>query len=249
MFFHFSAATSETPNDETKNQTERQPSPEARTTDSGYISPPEILSSESELHQQANDSKIVHDAYPEQTRNCQPCKSSDCDDADNNYFNSFFYWRAPLPHIESEIEDLGCVEDFRAEGDKPRLLSEGDVAGKEGSGQGLKSHHPKLSFAQGDDDSDEEDNIHLYSLTDDFPEHGNRSIGGFDYGDYRNLRLGHSSSFEEDLLIADHITTPPVQVCTFITEIHFISYIEITSWKVHAYGFYSRVEKYRKTNE
>ena len=25
--------------------------------------------------------------------------------------------------------------------------------------------------------------------------------------------------------------------------------IEITSWKVRAYGFYSRVDKYRKTNE
>ena len=25
--------------------------------------------------------------------------------------------------------------------------------------------------------------------------------------------------------------------------------IEITSWKVRAYDFYSRVEKYRKTNE
>ena len=27
------------------------------------------------------------------------------------------------------------------------------------------------------------------------------------------------------------------------------SYIEITSWKVRAYDFYLRVEKYRKTNE
>ena len=28
-----------------------------------------------------------------------------------------------------------------------------------------------------------------------------------------------------------------------------LTYIEITSWKVRAYGFYSRVEKYWKTNE
>jgi len=38
------------------------------------------------------------------------------------------------------------------------------------------------------------------------------SIGRFDYDDYRKLNLGHTSSFEEDLLIADHITAPPVQV-------------------------------------
>ena len=35
---------------------------------------------------------------------------------------------------------------------------------------------------------------------------------------------------------------------TLCTHILYI-YIEITSWKVRAYGFYSRVEKYRKTNE
>jgi hypothetical protein len=28
-----------------------------------------------------------------------------------------------------------------------------------------------------------------------------------------------------------------------------VQYIEITSWKVRAYSFYSRVVKYRKTNE
>ena len=31
--------------------------------------------------------------------------------------------------------------------------------------------------------------------------------------------------------------------------LYCIFYIEITSWKVCEYDFYSRVEKYRKTNE
>ena len=38
-------------------------------------------------------------------------------------------------------------------------------------------------------------------------------------------------------------------VCKVWAYFCVVQYIEITSWKVRAYGFYSRVVKYHKTNE
>lgn len=217
-------------------QTERQPSPEARTTDSGYISPPEIMSNEPDVHKQSQDSKSRHvldHACSKESGNCHKYMTTDLDEVDDKYFDSFLYWRTPLPQVELDAEDLASVEKVKTTSDKLEISPKGSALGE---GETSRSsdmhhhsnavpqhhhhhhhHHPKLSFMHGDDDSDEEDGIPLYSLTDDF-SHVDHGIGRFDYDDYRKLNLAHTSSFDEDLLIADHITAPPVQVHFYYTR-------------------------------
>lgn len=221
MFF---SATHE----ENTHQTERQPSPEARTTDSGYISPPEIMSNEQDIHKHSHDCKdrnVIDHACSKESGNCDKNMTTDLDEVDDKYFDSFLYWRTPLPQVELDAEDLATVEKVQTTSDKLKLTPESSAVSEEETSRSSEmrhhsnpihqhQHHPKLSFMHGDDDSDEEDGIPLYSLTDDFHSHLDHSIGRFDYDDYRKLNLAHTSSFDDDLLIADHITAPPVQVHT-----------------------------------
>lgn len=217
-------------NEERRHQTERQSSPEARTTDSGYVSPPEIMSNESDnLHKHSDSSKGIHSCdqtYSKDSRNNQQHMTTDLDEVDDKYFDSFLYWRTPLPQVELEPEDVVDIINTDTRVEKTELSSEASSTSRDELGGSSDihhnanlnyhhqiPHHPKLSFMHGDDDSDEEDSIPLYSLTDDFHgHHMDHGIGRFDYDDYRKLNLMHASSFEEDLLIADHITAPPVQV-------------------------------------
>ena len=220
----FSATSLQGTNEGNRQQTERQSSPEARTTDSGYISPPEIMSNESDIHKHSENSKDTHafdQSCSKDSGNCKPHMTTDLDEVDDKYFDSFLYWRTPLPQVELEPEDFVDVENVDTEVEKLELSAEAssiDRAEMIGSSaihhyHHKRPHHPKLSFMHGDDDSDEEDSIPLYSLTDDFhAHHVDHGIGRFDYDDYRKLNLVHTPSFEEELLIADHITAPPVQV-------------------------------------
>lgn len=232
-----SVKSSEESSEENRHQTERQPSPEARTTDSGYISPPEIMSNESDIQKQSQESKDTHtvslQTSSKESRTFKQNMTTDLDEVDDKYFDSFLYWRTPLPQVDLEPEGFVGITSVNKEVKKLDNLPAGssEIGGSETSGPSVAHHHssiiyhrtlqphhycPKLSFMHGDDDSDEEDNIALYSLTDDFRgHHVDHSIGRFDYDDYRKLSLGHTSSFEEDLLIADHITAPPVQVNKF----------------------------------
>ena len=218
-------------NEENQHQSERLPSPEARTTDSGYISPPEIMSTESDIHKQSQDSKDTRacdQMCSKESRNCKQHLTTDLDEVDDKYFDSFLYWRTPLPQVNLEPEGFVGIENVKTGIKKLDLSTDTSTIGVGESSGSLEGrhpsnmvhrhplqhhhHHPKLSFMHGDDDSDEED-IPLYSLTDDIHEpHVDHGIGRFDYDDYRKLNLGHTSSFDEDLLLADHITSPPVQV-------------------------------------
>lgn len=216
--------------EENRHQTERQPSPEARTTDSGYISPPEIMSNEQDIHKQSHEGKdgnVIDNTCSKESGNCDKHMTTDLDEVDDKYFDSFLYWRTPLPQVELDTEDLAAVEKVKTTSDKLTLTPEASAISEGETSRSPEMHHhsnaihqhhhhhhhhPKLSFMNGDDDSDEEDGIPLYSLTDDFHSHMDHGIGRFDYDDYRKLSLAHTSSFDEDLLIADHITAPPVQV-------------------------------------
>ncbi|KAL9974172.1 hypothetical protein ACROYT_G011183 [Oculina patagonica] len=226
-----------------RHQTERQPSPEARTTDSGYISPPEIMSNEQDVHKQSHEGKdgnVIDNACSKESGNCDKYMTTDLDEVDDKYFDSFLYWRTPLPQVELDTEDLAAVEKVKTTSDKLTLTSEASAISEGETSRSSEMHHhskaihqhhhhhhPKLSFMHGDDDSDEEDGIPLYSLTDDFHSHMDHGIGRFDYDDYRKLSLAHTSSFDEDLLIADHITAPPVQNVIPQTLLdHYISMTE-----------------------
>ena len=210
-----------------RHQTERQASPEAGTTDSGYISPPEIISNDQDLQKQshaAQNKDVAAQTCSKELRNCDKHMTTDLDEVDDKYFDSFLYWRTPLPQVELDADDVGVgtVENVKSASDKLDLkpgtnaLHEGETSGlleTQHRSNAFSQHHhrhPKLAFMHGDDDSDEEDGIPLYSLTDDF--HMDHGLGKFDYDDYRKLNLTHTSSFDDDLLIADHITAPPVQV-------------------------------------
>ena len=220
-----STALLEESHEENRHQTERQPSPEARTTDSGYISPPEIMSNDQDLHKQSHDggqnTNVVDQTCSKEPRNCDKDMTTDLDEVDDKYFDSFLYWRTPLPQVELDAEDVdvASVEKVKTKSDKLDLKSEASALyeGEMSRSSEIhrnkllnQHHHPKLAFMHGDDDSDEEDGIPLYSLTDEF--HVDHGIGRFDYDDYRKLNLAHTSSFDDDLLIADHLTAPPVQV-------------------------------------
>ncbi|XP_015774823.1 PREDICTED: serine/threonine-protein phosphatase 4 regulatory subunit 1-like isoform X1 [Acropora digitifera] len=213
---------------ETIHPSDRQSSPEAHTTDSGYISPPEITSHDTDIHvnpENGKDAKTLDQISSRDSRNnFKQHLTTDLDEVDDKYFDSFLYWRTPLPQVDLELEDFPCSEKDDS-GDKGLELSAASLVNKaEVSGVSdirdhsnlnlaFMSHHPKLAFMHGDDDSDEEDSIPLYSLTDDFHvRHVDHGTGRrFDYDDYRKLNLSHTSSFEEDLLIADQIVAPPVQ--------------------------------------
>ena len=220
---------------------DRQSSPEAHTTDSGYISPPEITSHDTDIHvnpENGKDAKTLDQISSRDSRNnFIQHLTTDLDEVDDKYFDSFLYWRTPLPQVDLELEDFPCSEKDDS-GDKGLELSAASLVNKaEVSGVSdirdhsnlnlaFMSHHPKLAFMHGDDDSDEEDSIPLYSLTDDFHgRHVDHGIGRrFDYDDYRKLNLSHTSSFEEDLLIADQIVAPPVQVLVYFINIKFCFY-------------------------
>lgn len=227
----FRTTSLEESNVENRHQAERQSSPEARTTDSGYISPPEIMSNEPDIKQpqRYKDMHTCDQTCSKESRNCTQHMTTDLDEVDEKYFDSFLYWRTPLPQVELEPEEFVHIENIKPRVKKLELSAEASAIGSSETSRTLEihhhsnlihhhqlqhhHHHPKLSFMDGDDDSDEEDSTPLYSLTDDFHgHHVDHSIGRFDYDDYRKLNLGHTSSFEEDLLIADHITAPPVQV-------------------------------------
>ena len=96
-----SVKSSEESSEENRHQTERQPSPEARTTDSGYISPPEIMSSESDIQKQSQESKDIHtvsvQTSSKESRTFKQNMTTDLDEVDDKYFDSFLYWRTPLP--------------------------------------------------------------------------------------------------------------------------------------------------------
>ena len=220
-----STALLEESHEENRHQTERQPSPEARTTDSGYISPPEIMSNDQDLHKQSHDGQntnVVDQTCSKEPRNCDKDMTTDLDEVDDKYFDSFLYWRTPLPQVELDAEDVdvASVEKVKTTSEKWDLKSEASALHERDMSRSSEihhrnkllnqHHHPKLAFMHGDDDSDEEDGIPLYSLTDEF--HVDHGIGRFDYDDYRKLNLAHTSSFDDDLLIADHLTAPPVQV-------------------------------------
>ncbi|XP_027046333.1 serine/threonine-protein phosphatase 4 regulatory subunit 1-like [Pocillopora damicornis] len=225
-----------------RHQTERQASPEAGTTDSGYISPPEIISNDQDLQKQshaAQNKDVVAQTCSKELRNCDKHMTTDLDEVDDKYFDSFLYWRTPLPQVELDADDVdvGTVENVKSASDKLDLkpgtnaLHEGETSGlleTQHRSNAFNQHHhrhPKLAFMHGDDDSDEEDGIPLYSLTDDF--HMDHGLGKFDYDDYRKLNLTHTSSFDDDLLIADHITAPPVQHVIPQTLLdHYISMTE-----------------------
>lgn len=209
---------------------DRQSSPEARTTDSGYISPPEIITHETDIHtnsQNDKDAKPFDQTCPKDFRNnFKEHLTTDLDEVDDKYFDSFLYWRTPLPHVDLEQEDVALTVNNDSGDDTLELIaasmiSRGEISETSDSHHHsnttyhhhqLQTDHPKLAFMHGDDESDEDDSIPLYSLTDDFRgRHVDHGLGRFDYDDYRKFSLTHTSSFEEDLLIADHIVAPPVQ--------------------------------------
>lgn len=238
IFFLFSVSVLVGSSKETIHPSDRQSSPEAYTTDSGYISPPEIISHDTDIHANSENGK---DAKPldqissrDSRNNFKHHLTTDLDEVDDKYFDSFLYWRTPLPQVDLDLEDFPCTEkddcrDKELELSAAGLVNKAEVSGvsdiRDHSNLNLAfvSHHPKLAFMHGDDDSDEEDNIPLYSLTDDFHgRHVDHGIGRrFDYDDYRKLNLSHTSSFEEDLLIADQIVAPPVQVLVYFIDIKF----------------------------
>lgn len=238
QFFLFSVSVLVGSSKEKMHPSDGQSSLEAHTTDSGYISPPEIISHDTDSHA---DSHTGKDAKPldqlssrDSRNNFKQHLTTDLDEVDDKYFDSFLYWRTPLPQVDLEPEEFPHTEnndsgDEELELSGARVVNKAEVSGvsdiRDHSNLNLAfvSHHPKLAFMHGDDDSDEEDNIPLYSLTDDFHgRHVDHGIGRrFDYEDYRKPNLSHTSSFEEDLLIADQIAAPPVQVPVDFINIKF----------------------------
>lgn len=211
---------------------ERGSSPEANTTDSGYISPPELhtdheipkesakpnddnhdenTKEESETHTVNNDDTNnkpdTNDSTKDNNKNSPRVPTTDLDDdVDEKYFNSFLYWRNPLPQV-----DLG---DFKMEDSSGKTLynpaSELDDEEKTPVTAACsdKKEEEKVDRMRhnSDSDSDEELDHPLFSLTDDLHD-------DFEYDDFRKVKLKHStSSFEEELLLGDPLAPPPKQV-------------------------------------
>ncbi|KAJ7374717.1 Serine/threonine-protein phosphatase 4 regulatory subunit 1 [Desmophyllum pertusum] len=235
----------EEPPEENRHQTERQSSPEARTTDSGYISPPEILSNEHDVHKQPDDNKDRHvcvgHACSKESGNCSnKDMTTDLDEVDDKYFDSFLYWRTPLPQVELDAEDPASVEKVKTVSGQLELTTEARGIGEGETSRSSEMHHHSSLIRHnniiiiiqschlictGTMTVMRKMGIPLYSLTDDFHSHMDHGIGRFDYDDYR--KLAHTSSFDEDLLIADHLTAPPVQHVIPQTLLdHYISMTE-----------------------
>lgn len=66
------------------------------------------------------------------------------------------------------------------------------------------TNSPRLAFNRDEHDSDEDD-AHLFSLADDVHDE-------FDFDDYRDMNLQRTTSFEEELLLTDHLTNNHQQV-------------------------------------
>lgn len=161
---------------------------------------------------------MASEKCPKDSGNCELTTDLD-DEVDDKYFNSFLFWRTPLPQIEFGV---GNSDRTQSEDDKVSSASDSGSSEKEScsnEAQGCEEvpQNPKLEFCHGDDDSDEEETIPLYSLTGNLDgPHSDRHVNSYhDYDDrYRNFKLQSSSSFEEDLLISEQHSALLQQVCT-----------------------------------
>lgn len=205
---------------------ERGSSPETNTTDSGYISPPELhtdhdlpkettrpdnhndSTKQNKSHQAINDNtnNKTHSNDSPKDKNSQRIPTTDLDDdVDEKYFNSFLYWRNPLPQV-----DLG---DFKMENSSGKTVynpaSELDDEEKTPVTAACtdKKEQEMAERMRRDSDSDSEEELDhpLFSLTDDLHDE-------FEYDDFHKVKLKHSTSFEEELLLGDHLAPPPKQV-------------------------------------
>ncbi|XP_029214436.1 serine/threonine-protein phosphatase 4 regulatory subunit 1-like isoform X2 [Acropora muricata] len=118
---------------ETIHPSDRQSSPEAHTTDSGYISPPEITSHDTDIHvnpENGKDAKTLDQISSRDSRNnFKQHLTTDLDEVDDKYFDSFLYWRTPLPQVDLELEDFPCSEKDDS-GDKGLELSAASLVNK-----------------------------------------------------------------------------------------------------------------------
>ena len=213
---------------------ERQPSPETNTTDSGYVSPPELPSEAEHKDGVAYEQSSVIGL---EKSSCKDSKEQSCsedkvlDSEIESSFNTFLYWRTPLLSLELDPELLdnpnegGSFEksdQLDLNNDRLDNLEHKEFCTEDTSDTACENesctsltdatHKPKLSFANDSDDSDEEDcHIPIYSLADD-PGHYHVGYHGewHSKNNFQDLKLG--SSFEEDLLIPDHIQPLPPQV-------------------------------------
>ncbi|XP_032233174.2 serine/threonine-protein phosphatase 4 regulatory subunit 1 [Nematostella vectensis] len=276
---------------------ERGSSPEATTTDSGYISPPDMATEHADTCQSNKDGSCDLEAAhgncsstnsydscqsDSQSDNCQSsegncqsmdkgsnCQSTDkgsncqsteksdscqsseksrssngctvsgfCSvpttdldaDLDENYFNSFLYWRSPLPQVEVELDSINDKDKEDDDGDEDDgdgndktedLQMKSSVQGSTNKSEALRQTPPKsphLSFGH-NSDSDEEEHMPIFSLTDDPHD--------FDYDDYHELKLRRSSSYDDDLLL-DGMVTPHQDMIPQNLLDHYISMTEPT---------------------
>jgi hypothetical protein len=226
LFFQYSV-------DKEKDSTQRErgSSPEAKTTDSGYVSPPELpLHAEHEQNSPTKDKDPSHHCCTRELGKCNNCPTTDLDDdVDEKYFNSFLFWRDPLPQVEFELSSINSKVKNK---DNPKTKSEEEdneetdsnkqkndvkksnekeenednsVTKVTNEDELTPTNSPRLAFNRDDEIDSEDEDAHLFSLADDVHD-------DFDYDDYRDMKLQHSTSFEEELLLADHLTPPPKQV-------------------------------------
>ena len=208
-----------------ESKTERLPSPETTATDSGYGSPPESEQKEDVTNGQSNIDE-------EKSKSCSDCKEEGfCEknvlDTDERLFDTFHYWRTPLLPVDLDAELLDdpykgvtCKDskNIASNVDNPCKLDDAIVNISSEQSEKLPSllsdekQDSKFSFSNDSDDSDDEDcHIPIYSLTDDPSRYHIRYHEDWQSkNDYQDLKL--SSSFEEDLLIPDHIQPLPPQV-------------------------------------
>lgn len=136
--------------------------------------------------------------------NCTRIPTTDLDDdVDDTYFNSFLYWRNPLPQVDLGDFNFGKSD----ENSGKTVFNPGCDSHLEDTTSDVGDKGGKMELVRGEDGSDSEEELEhpLFSLTDDLNDE-------FDYDDYHKVKLQHSTSFEEELLLADHLTPPPKQV-------------------------------------
>ncbi|XP_031552606.1 serine/threonine-protein phosphatase 4 regulatory subunit 1-like isoform X2 [Actinia tenebrosa] len=231
---------------------ERGSSPEAKTTDSGYVSPPELpLHTEQEQTSSPTKDLTQHCCIRESEK-CNKCPTTDLDDdVDEQYFNSFLFWREPLPQVEFELGSLNSVDknkvgnssksdkEDESKSDSNRLennenksheleTNEKEEDGKEkedgtkvvGEEDRTPTNSPRLAFNRNDEHDSDEDDAHLFSLADDGHDE-------FDFDDYRDMNLQRTTSFEEEMLLTDHLTNNhPQNVIPQALLDHYISMTE-----------------------
>ena len=176
------------------------------------------------MNEQSNDTE-------QENNSLSDCKGQGCCEKkvinpdDENLFSTFLYWRTPLSTVELDAdllddsdkdvtiknsEELELNNESSDKSDNVNCSSE-QAENSTSSLLGAKQE-PKLSFSNDSDDSDEEDcHVPIYSLAED-PSHYRFGYheGWQNKSSYQDLKL--SSSFEEDLLIPDHIQPLPPQV-------------------------------------